>query len=74
MKKYMLVVIDRYDVSKSQTFLFESDLLDRKDVLCYKMCEIWQIDLIQLLENITVKQNDFVGVDLEEESYLLIEL
>ena len=72
MKEFMLVIFDRFNVSQSQVILFESDLSDLKDVLINKLCEIWEIDVEEF--EYEVKEDRFIGIDLEEESYLLIDL
>ena len=72
MKKFMLVIIDRYSISKSRTILFESDLSNLEDVLINKLCEVWEINVDEF--NLKVEKDECVGVDCEEESYLLIEL
>lgn len=72
MKKFMLVIFDRFNVSQSQVILFESDLSNLKDVLINKLCEIWEIDVEEF--KYEVKEDRFIGIDLEEEGYLLIDL
>ena len=73
MKKFMLVIVDRFDVSMSNSEVFESNLSDLKDVLINKICEIWEIDVDEFDEK-KVKVGRYVGVDFEGVSFLLIEL
>ena len=76
MKKFMFIVLDRYDVSKSISEVFESELSNLEDVLISKLCELWGISLEMFEEGDykVKKSNVSVGVDCEEESYLIVEI
>ena len=76
MKKFMFIVLDRYDVSKSISEVFESELSNLEDVLISKLCELWGISLEMFEERDykVKKSNVSVGVDCEEESYLIVEI
>ena len=76
MKKFMFIVLDRYDVSKSISEVFESELSNLEDVLISKLCELWGISLEMFEEGgyKVKKSNVSVGVDCEEESYLIVEI
>jgi hypothetical protein len=72
----MFIIFDRYDVSKSISEVFESGLSNLEDVLISKLCELWGISLEMFMEGdyMIKKSNVSVGVDCEEESYLIVEI
>jgi len=76
MKKFMFIIFDRYDVSKSISEVFESELSNLEDVLVSKVCKLWDVSLEVFEEGgyKVKKSNDSVGVDFEEESYLIFEI
>jgi hypothetical protein len=76
MKEFMFIIFDRYDVSKSISEVFESELSNLEDVLISKLCELWGISLEMFMEEDykVKKSNGNVGVDCEEESYLIVEI
>ena len=76
MKKFMFIIFDRYDVSKSISEVFESEFSSLEDVLISKLCELWGISLEMFRnEELEIKKsNDCVGVDCEEDSYLIVEI
>ena len=76
MKEFMFIVFDRYDVIKSSCSVFESEIINLEDVLISKLCEIWELSFEEFVESgYVVRKSDVnVGIDCEEESYLLVEI
>jgi hypothetical protein len=74
MKKYILVVFDRYEVAKSEVINFNSYEHNLGLAFREAIGQLWQTELGDEFDLKRVKFHDNkVGIDFEEESYLFFE-
>jgi hypothetical protein len=76
MKKFKLVVFNRYNVVLSDVFLIESELSDLEDILIGEVSKLWECEkkeVVEVFEGLIEMGENKIGVDLDEESYFLFE-
>jgi len=75
MKKFVFSIVDRYNVVDSIVRVVESDEDNCRKLFVGLVNDVWEVEVVEEeYGDRIVEKNNSCGLDLEEESYLLVKL